>query len=253
VQSELERILASAGFCNAERLTRFLRFVTEEALKGHGDRLKEYVLGVEVFDRAEGYDPRTDPIVRVEARRLRAKLQGYYDGEGRDSAVVIDFPKGSYAPVFHTRPKAEAEAPMFVGQHGYTFRVKLVLGRGGRLEDIGAVTRARALHDHASPNDGHTGELIQNPALYCRRLLEQGNGKRKCEQHGAGMISPRTKAGSALRNDSAIEPLAQSAAGRTFNAEARRRRERREREKRKHGRDCRTVGKSLASELYFPS
>ena len=95
VQAELERILSSPAFVNAERLSRFLRFTTEEVLKGRGDRLKEYVIGIEVFDRSSGYDPRTDPIVRVEARRLRSKLQAYYEADGSDSPVVIDFPKGN--------------------------------------------------------------------------------------------------------------------------------------------------------------
>jgi len=107
VQTELDKILASANFVNSERLNRFLRFVTEQTFQGNSDKLKEYRLGVEVFDRPEGYDPRTDPIVRVEARRLRSKLQSYYENEGREDRVVIDIPKGSYAPAFQHRAAAE--------------------------------------------------------------------------------------------------------------------------------------------------
>ena len=61
------------------------------------------MIGVEVFDRGPSYDPRLDPIVRVEARRLRAKLLLYYEGEGKDDGLVIEFPKGTYQPVFRTR------------------------------------------------------------------------------------------------------------------------------------------------------
>ena len=66
----------------SERLARFLEFTVGESLAGHADQLKEFVVGVEVFDRKQDYDPRLDPIVRVEARRLRMKLRRYYETEG---------------------------------------------------------------------------------------------------------------------------------------------------------------------------
>jgi TolB-like protein len=99
VRRQLERLLASAPFANAGRMSRFLKFVVEKTLAGEGERLKEYVIGVEVFDRDERYDPRLDSIVRVEAARLRAKLAEYYAGEGRADAVVLTLPKGGYAPI----------------------------------------------------------------------------------------------------------------------------------------------------------
>ena len=101
VRAALGRILASPLFSGAERLSRFLRFAVEQVLDGHGDRLKEYVLGVEVFDRDERYDPRLDSIVRVEARRLRSKLAEYYASEGAADPIVIELPKGSYVPRFN--------------------------------------------------------------------------------------------------------------------------------------------------------
>jgi serine/threonine-protein kinase len=91
-------------------MARFLRFAVEEALKGNAGRLKEIVIGSEVFDRGADYDPRLDPIVRVEARRLRSKLLAYYEGEGKDDELVIELPKGAYQPVFHTRPAAKLPA-----------------------------------------------------------------------------------------------------------------------------------------------
>ena len=75
VGEELEKILASPIFVNSERLCAFLRFVVEQALQGSPP--KEYTLGIEVFGRDASYDPRTDPVVRVEARRLRYKLKEY--------------------------------------------------------------------------------------------------------------------------------------------------------------------------------
>ncbi|MBI4876518.1 MAG: hypothetical protein HY822_17925, partial [Acidobacteria bacterium] len=103
VQAALERILVSPGFADAGRLGPFLRYVVEQALAGDGSRLKETVVGVEVFQRPADYDPRIDPIVRVEARRLRSRLAEYYEGPGADDAIRIDLPKGTYAPVFTAR------------------------------------------------------------------------------------------------------------------------------------------------------
>lgn len=103
ILAELERALASKAFVRSARISRFLRFVVEQALQGKAGELKEYAIGVEVFDRKSSYDPRVDPIVRVEARRLRATLRKYYEAEGHDDPVVIELPKGSYAPVFRPR------------------------------------------------------------------------------------------------------------------------------------------------------
>jgi TolB-like protein len=100
VRAQLERVLASPGFANADRLSRFLRFVVERTLDGEGDQLKEYRLGTEVFDRPSDYDPRLDSIVRVEARRLRSKLAEYYEGPGRADPILIRVDKGGYAATF---------------------------------------------------------------------------------------------------------------------------------------------------------
>jgi adenylate cyclase len=118
IRAELERVLASSSFAGTARLSRFLRFVVERSLAGESDRLKEYVIGVEVFDRDEHYDPRIDSIVRVEAGRLRAKLDDYYRGAGADDAVAIVLEKGSYAPAFVRRadpPSAAAVLPATAG------------------------------------------------------------------------------------------------------------------------------------------
>jgi serine/threonine-protein kinase len=100
IRDALEHVLRSQAFVNAGRLSRLLRFIVERALDGQGEGLKEYVLGVEVFDRPTDYDPRLDSIVRVEARRLRAKLAEYYDGEGAGDAIRFRLAKGGYVPTF---------------------------------------------------------------------------------------------------------------------------------------------------------
>jgi TolB-like protein/Tfp pilus assembly protein PilF len=103
IREHLSGLLSSTAFAQVDRLKRFLRYVVEETVAGRSEKLKEYSIGVEVFDREASFDPRTDPIVRVQARRLRARLARYYEEEGRHEEIRIELPKGSYAPVFHRR------------------------------------------------------------------------------------------------------------------------------------------------------
>ncbi|MGH9374527.1 MAG: tetratricopeptide repeat protein, partial [Vicinamibacterales bacterium] len=77
-------------------MTRLLEFIVEQTLEGHADRLKEYSLGVDVFRRGTDFNPRTETIVRVQARRLRDKLEEYYATEGQADPVGIEIPKGRY-------------------------------------------------------------------------------------------------------------------------------------------------------------
>jgi TolB-like protein len=109
VREQVERVLSSELFSSAGRHSRLLRYLVERTLAGEGDRLKEYVLGTEVFDRSDSFDPRIDSIVRVEARRLRSRLDDYYRGPGAGDPVVITVPRGSYVPTF-----AVAAAPAAV-------------------------------------------------------------------------------------------------------------------------------------------
>jgi len=107
VRKELERVLASKGFARNERLSRFLRMVIERHLEGRDGDLKESVIGIEVFGRQPGFDPKQDSTVRSEAARLRGRLAEYYAGEGSGDAVIIELPKGGYTPAF--RPSGVVE------------------------------------------------------------------------------------------------------------------------------------------------
>jgi Tol biopolymer transport system component len=107
---QLERILASPGFLRNERMSRFLRFLAEQHLEGHGNQLKESVIAVEVFGRKPDHDPSQDSIVRTEAGRLRGRLAEYYVGEGKDDAIVIELPKGGYSPIFRVQAPASRPA-----------------------------------------------------------------------------------------------------------------------------------------------
>jgi Tol biopolymer transport system component len=103
VRVQLQKILGSSAFGDAERGSRFLRFVVEAALEGRTGEIKESVIGVEVLSRSPSFDPKTDPIVRVEAGRLRARLSSYYEAEGKGDALLISLPKGRYVPEFTER------------------------------------------------------------------------------------------------------------------------------------------------------
>ncbi len=107
VRPQLERVLNSKTFARSPRISRFLTFVVEQTLEGQQKRLKEYLLGVEVFGRLDSFDPRIDSIVRVEARRLRSKLEKYYEEEGSDDPLYIQFRKGCYIPSFTEKRAGE--------------------------------------------------------------------------------------------------------------------------------------------------
>jgi serine/threonine-protein kinase len=104
VRAELDRVLASERFRTSERHRRLLQFVVGETLEGRASEIKETVLAIEVFGRDSSFDPRTDSVVRTEARNLRARLNEYYLGDGSADPVVIELPKGSYVPAFRAVP-----------------------------------------------------------------------------------------------------------------------------------------------------
>jgi hypothetical protein len=106
VRLQLSRILASKIFNQAERASRLLSFVVTTVLEGRPSEIKESVIAIEALSRNASFDPKTDPIVRVEAGRLRSRLLAYYESEGSQDPIIITLPKGGYVPVFteNTRP-----------------------------------------------------------------------------------------------------------------------------------------------------
>src|SRR5437879_4562894 len=100
VRAALERVVASDTFRTSPQLGAFLRFIVEAVLSGRGASLKGYTIGVEALGRDHRFDPQIDPIVRVEATRLRRALGRYYGGMGADDPIVIELPRGSYVPTF---------------------------------------------------------------------------------------------------------------------------------------------------------
>jgi adenylate cyclase len=108
IRDQLRRMLEHPAFEASERRKCFLGYIVEEVLAGRSDRLKGYAIATAVFGRDASFDSQTDPVVRLEAGRLRRALEHYYLTDGRDDPVRIEVPKGGYVPVFHRQPVAAA-------------------------------------------------------------------------------------------------------------------------------------------------
>ena len=108
---QVERILQSPDFHATPKQREFLRFVVQTTLGGSSDKIKGYTIALNVYQRAKEFDPRTDPIVRVEAGRLRRALDQYYSSTGRHDPIRIDIPKGGYVPSFDTQEKTNQHHP----------------------------------------------------------------------------------------------------------------------------------------------
>lgn len=174
-RAALTRILASAGFRAAPRLAAFLAFVVERTLAGEGTALKGYTIATGALGRGPDFDPAADPIVRVEAGRLRRALAAYYAGPGAGDPVVVSVPRGGYAPLFRAatpiacRPAEEGSVPR---------RVVAPLGAGRRGRWIAAPAVAAGLAlllgswSSAPPRAGPTVLLVRAAAGVPERLRD---------------------------------------------------------------------------------
>lgn len=117
-QSQVQHIVDSATFHSAPTLQLLLRFLATRALEDHSHEIKEYTIGVEALGRRQDFDPKTDPIVRVQVYRLRQKLKEYYDLEGSRDSVLVEIPKGHYLPRFEAVSPGIAELRALPVQEG---------------------------------------------------------------------------------------------------------------------------------------
>ncbi len=110
VRAQLNRVLKSPLFRRSPRAREFLRYVVEETLKGRGDRLDQVSIGIRALGRGEDFYPSEDPIVRMQAGRVRRALEAYYRDQGAGDSILIELPKGSYEPAFEVRESAPGAA-----------------------------------------------------------------------------------------------------------------------------------------------
>jgi adenylate cyclase len=179
VRAELERILASRCFEQAARSSDFLRFVVEQTLAGQGGRLKGYTIGIEVFGRPPDFDAQADPLVRVEAGRLRRRLADYYAEEGSTDPVRIDLPRGSYCvtSTYHPPPAEVSQGPMpsvpdernSARNRRRWRRVRSVLIAAVVLAGLGVVTlqqlEMRRLTSESAPVEAHARVFGKPPLV----------------------------------------------------------------------------------------
>jgi hypothetical protein len=111
VRAHVARILKTSDFAAAPQLSVFLKYIVERKLAGGGDALKAYSIATEALGRDSSFDPQTDPIVRVQARRLRQTLLLYYADKGANEVMRIVLPVGGYAPEFVEPVKSAAIEP----------------------------------------------------------------------------------------------------------------------------------------------
>jgi hypothetical protein len=104
----VQRIVASQPFQKSGRLRHLLQYITEQTIRGYAQELTEQHIGESLFHKPTGYSPLEDSSVRVHARQLRLKLHEYFDGVGRDELLVVEIPKGTYAPVFRAAKGVES-------------------------------------------------------------------------------------------------------------------------------------------------
>lgn len=103
IRAALERLVVSPALRASPQLVSFLRFVVEATLAGDAARIKEYSIAIGALGRSHTFDPKTNPIVRVEAGRLRRGLERYYTGSGWRDPTMIEIPRGNYVPIFVRR------------------------------------------------------------------------------------------------------------------------------------------------------
>jgi hypothetical protein len=108
-REELRRVLQSKHFANSPKKIRFLEFISEQTFQGNSEKLNEYLIGTEVYDRGADFDQQKDPIVRVQAHEIRRLLKKYYEEEGGNGVIRMDLPAGHYVPIFSRMEPAEAE------------------------------------------------------------------------------------------------------------------------------------------------
>ncbi|MCB1019006.1 MAG: hypothetical protein KDC27_03710 [Acidobacteria bacterium] len=163
----LERIERSKGFRRSLRMTRFLRFVVESALDGRLDDLREIVIGMEVFDRGDTFDPAEDNIVRVDAARLRSKLADYYANAGARERVRITVPKGGYVPEFALSTARDASSAGPLCERGF---------RHLRRRNVAEIAKATSVFEAAALEDPDCAAAFEGLASCRLALAEMGLG-----------------------------------------------------------------------------
>lgn len=180
IREQLDHILSSPAFLVPDRGRRFLRYVVEETLEGRSEQLDVYTIATAVFGRGVEFDAQSDPVVRIEAGRVRRALERYYLVRGGDDPVIITIPKGHYAPRFeeagHGAEVAESSDDID-GKHArqeagkFAYRDLLVpLGVPAVFAALAMLALIRPLEHYLSPSPV---QPITSETLQARIVVEQ--------------------------------------------------------------------------------
>lgn len=167
VRDCLQRVLSSRTFARSERLRSFLKFIVEMEQRGLAHQLKGYTIGIDVFSRGDGFDPGTNPLVRVQAGKLRKLLNLYYASEGCDEPLRIRIPTGSYVPHYEKVAKDKSDR-----HHGYTPEIIATpFARvGGLRPGNGQSALPRLFIRKSAPGDHLASVFINATRLWSNRL-----------------------------------------------------------------------------------
>lgn len=155
VKAALERVTSHHIIRKSPKLKAFLNFIVEEALAGRGHRLKAYSIGIAALGKHTAFDPTNDPIVRVEASRLRRVLNIYYATDGQFDPIRISIPSGSYKPVF------ERNSVVLAASHKASSDDARKLA-GDRVQRAGARSSQNNLFN--------TSDIVAEPAVFREKL-----------------------------------------------------------------------------------
>jgi adenylate cyclase len=167
IKTQLTKILESEAFRESEKLKNFLRFAVKETLEGRGNHLKQYTIAVNAFDRGIEFDPQKDPIVRIQAGRLRQHLGRYYRTEGKNDTLLIEIPKGSYIPEFSNMEK-------FSGNYIY----KEKPSSNAPTIAVFPFKNLSGIESNQYIADGFTEELIMTLSLFKHFIIIRASRKR---------------------------------------------------------------------------
>jgi hypothetical protein len=133
-REELRRVVQSKLFASSPKKIRFLEFIAEQTFQGNSEKLNEYLIGTEVYDRGADFDQQKDPIVRVQAHEIRRLLKRYYEEEGQGSLIRMELPAGHYVPVFtRLEPENGVEAVSAAPAAAVNAETALVPQRSSRV------------------------------------------------------------------------------------------------------------------------
>ncbi len=132
-QAQVRRILESKTFRTSEVHRNLLQYLSDKALSGEADTLKEYTVGLDVFAKPSSYDPRQESVVRMHMARLRQKIGEYYRTEGVDDPVILNIPKGAFKVTFEPKPIAPQPEPETTAVESLplprpSYKIELLLG-----------------------------------------------------------------------------------------------------------------------------